>query len=246
MRPVRILAFGVVGLSAALLFPLVQTYVLYTIALTPLVLLLLGQFYLPRSKRSIRVWFNPELMELLEELSALEPDTPLLRLSGKNIGFGVFKQWHEFAIVTHRFWLLGGIGLTSLLMVWFVWHVQQELFSGMAFFYVTGSVWLWLVLLAMRWSWERRMLRREGVTIGDFSVEGGSKPPYRRIRYHFIDPSGHHWGGIFDSLFCDRADDMTVIFYDEANPDRSVPASALIFHKLVWKEQPDRAAAESA
>jgi hypothetical protein len=30
---------------------------------------------------------------------------------------------------------------------------------------------------------------------------------------------------------------MTIIFYDENNPDRSIPASALLFHRLVWKEQ---------
>jgi len=61
---------------------------------------------------------------------------------------------------------------------------------------------------------------------------------YQQIRYHFVDPENQYRGGWFESLICSRADDMTIIFYDEDNPDRSVPAVRLMFHKLVWKEPP--------
>jgi hypothetical protein len=85
-------------------------------------------------------------------------------------------------------------------------------------------------------------------SIGDFSVTTNMNPPYRSIRCHFVDPEGEYRGGIFDSMVCDQADDMTIIFYDEDHPDRSAPASALMFHKLVWKDQISSAkrSAESA
>jgi hypothetical protein len=236
MRSARIFALGVIGLSAAFLIQVVQSYVLTVMALCPLVLLLFGQFYLPRSKRTIHVWFNPIVIEYEGELTSPEPGTPLGRLSGKTLFYGFFKQWHEFEIVTHRFLLLSGIGLISLGAVWLAWRIKDSLFGGVGYFYAMGFLWVFIVSLAMQWVWERRMLRVEGVSMGSFSVKGNTKPPYRQVLYHFVDPEGRYRGGCFDSMWCDQDDDMTIIFYDESNPDRSIPASALLFHKLVWKE----------
>jgi len=234
LRSVKILALGTLGLAAALLFPLVQNYVLFTLALTPLALLVIGQLYLPHSKRTIQVWFNPKLLDDDDDFDAMGSSIPFLRLSGKELSYSFFKQWHEFEIVNHRFWLLSAIGLISLFMVWLVWRAEDSFLSGAAFFYLAGSAWMLLMTLAIRWGWERRMLRREGIAMGGFSIEGSTKPRCR-IRYHFVDRDGQHWGGIFDSMFCNHDDDMTVIFYDEADPNSSVPAAALIFHRLVWK-----------
>jgi hypothetical protein len=237
MRSVRIFALGVVGLVAAFLIPAIQGYLLSVMAISPLVLLAVGQFWLPRSKRVIQVWFNPIIFELEGELFSLEPGTRVGRLSGKNLTYSLFKQWHEFEIVTHRFWLLAGIGLSSLAAVWLISLIKDSLFLGFGYFYVSCFTWAFVISLAMRWIFERRMLRLEGVSMGDFSAREYSKPAYRQILYHFIDPEGHYRGGCFDSVLCDDSDDMTIIFYDENNPDRSIPASALMFHKLVWKEK---------
>jgi hypothetical protein len=57
------------------------------------------------------------------------------------------------------------------------------------------------------------------------------------MRYHFVDPEGEYRGGMIDMLAPRQEDDMTVVFYSEDNPDLNIPASALIFHKLLWKEQ---------
>jgi len=236
-RSVRIFALGVIGLCAAFLIQGVQSYVLAAMALCPLVLLVVGQFYLPRSKRTIHVWFNPIVIEYEGELISPEQGMPLGRLSGKDLFYGSFRQWHEFEIVTHRFILLSGIGLISLGAVWLTWKIKDSLFGGIGYFYAMGFFWLLIVLLAMQWVWERRMLRAEGISMGSFSVQRNTRPPYWQILYHFVDPEGQCRGGCFDSMYCDQADDMTIIFYDENNPDRSIPASALLFHRLVWKEQ---------
>jgi hypothetical protein len=217
-------------------------------AISPLVLLAVGQVWLPRSKRVIQVWFNPIILELDGERISPEPGTPFGRLSGNNLTYSLFKQWHEFEIVTHRFWLLAGIGLSSLTAVWLISLIKGSLFLGFGYYYVSCFTWTFVISLAMRWIFERRMLRLEGVSMGSFSARGYSKPAYRQILYHFVDPEGHYRGGCFDSVFCDQSDDMTIIFYDENNPDRSIPASALMFHKLVWKEKktsPERADAQN-
>jgi hypothetical protein len=249
MRSVRIFVLGVVGLVAAFLIPAIQSYLLSVMAVTPLVLLAVGQFWLPRSKRIIQVWFNPVILELDGELFSSEPGTPLGRLSGKNLKYSFFKQWHEFEIVTHRFWLLAAIGLTSLAAVWLVSLIKASLFLGFSYYYVACFTWTFVISLAMRWIFERRMLRLEGVSMGSFSAKTYTKPAYRQILYHFVDPEGHYRGGCFDSVFCDQRDNLTIIFYDENNPDRSIPASALMFHKLVWKEKEtseERADAQNA
>ncbi len=237
MRSVRVFVLGVVGLVAAFLIPAVQGYLLSAMAISPLVLLVVGQFWLPYSKRIIQVWFNPIVLELDAELISPEPGTPFGRLNGKNLTYSLFKQWHEFEIVTHRFWLLAGIGLSSLAAVWLISLIKESLSLGFGYYYVSCFTWTFVISLAMRWIFERRMLRLEGVSMGSFSAKTYTKPAYRQILYHFVDPEGHYRGGCLDSVFCDESDDMTIIFYDENNPDRSIPASALMFHKLVWKEK---------
>src|ERR1700682_1863055 len=71
---------------------------------------------------------------------------------------------------------------------------------------------------------------------------------FKNIQYDFVDHKGDHYGGSVNSLFGDATDDLTLIFYDEDNPDKSVPASAMIFHKLVWqlgREEPEAVSAPS-
>ncbi len=236
MRSVGLFVLAAICLGTALLIPPLQSYLLSAMAISPLLLLAVGQVFLPRSKRSIRVWFNPIVIELGDEQVPLEPGFPLGSLSGRELVYSYFKQWHDFEIVTHRFWLLAGIGLLSLGAVWFSWQAQGSLFAGASFFYLATSIWALIVAMAMRWLWERRMLRLEGISMAPFSV--AAEGIYQQIRYHFVDLENEYRGGWFESLICSRADDLTIIFYDEDNPDRSVPASGLMFHKLVWKESP--------
>ncbi len=237
MESVGIFVLGVVGLVAAFLIPPIQGYVLSVMAISPLALLVIGQFWLPRSKRDIQVWFNPIIFELDGELISPEPGIPFGRLSGKDLTYGLFKQWHEFEIVTYRFWLLAAIGLSSLAAVWLVSLIKPSLTLAFGYYYISCFTWTFVISLAMRWIFERRMLRLKGVSVGTFSAKTYAKPAYLQILYHFIDPEGHYRGGCFDSVFCNQSDSLTIIFYDENDPDRSIPASALMFHKLVWKEK---------
>ncbi|HEY2499783.1 MAG TPA: hypothetical protein VGK24_22200 [Candidatus Angelobacter sp.] len=212
MRSVKIFALGIVGLAAAFLLPAIQSYLLLMMAISPLVLLVLGQFWLPRSKRIIQVWINPLVFEMDGEIISAEPGTPFGRLSGKDLAYSFFKQWHEFEIITHRHWLLAAVGFSSLAAVWLAWSVKDSLFAGISYFYMTVSIWGFVISLAARWIFERRMLRLEGVSMGSFSAKTFSKPAYRQIRYHFVDVEGHYRGGCFDSVFCDRRDDMNNYF----------------------------------
>jgi hypothetical protein len=234
MRSVGILVLGVVALTLAVVVPPAQPYILAAMAVIPLGVLAVGQVILPRSKRSIRVWFNPIFVEMDDDLIPLSQGTAIGRLSGRNLAHSYFKQWHDFEIIAHRFWLLAGIGLISLAGIWMSWRVEANFATDAGFYYFTFFSWVTLVGMAKRWAWERRMLRLEGVSIATFSVTANHW--YQQIRYHFVDREGTHRGGWFESMVCDKADDLTIVFYDEENPDRSIPASALLFHKLVWKE----------
>src|ERR1700742_298452 len=118
MRPIGFLILGIICLVLALLVPALRSYLLFSMAVAPLLLLAIGQVVLPRSKRAVSVWFNPVVIDLGEEQIAVAPGTPVGRLSGRDMAYSYFKQWHEFEIVTHRFWLLAVIGLTSLGAVW--------------------------------------------------------------------------------------------------------------------------------
>ena len=239
MRPLKIFGLGIVGLAAAFLIPLILDYLVLAFAACPLALLVLGQIYLPRSKRSIQVWFNPILIESQGELFYLEePGDPVGRLNGRELKYSFFKQWHEFEIVTHRFFLLGGIGLSALAALWLTSRVLNDvLFHGMSLIFASTSLWIIIISAAMQWVWERRMLRLEGLSIGSFFVSANARRPYKQVHYFFVDHEDNHQGGCFDSMACDQSDDMTIVFYDQADPKRSIPASALLFHKLVWKER---------
>ena len=237
MRPVGILAVAGICLALALLIPPAQKYILFAMACVPLALLIAGQFVLPRSKRSVSVWFNPIVIELEDEMIVpIDPGTPLGRLSGRDLVYSAFRQWHDFEIVPYRFWLLAAIGLLSLGSVWIASKNELGFFPDASFFYFTAFVWTLMVAISKRWLWERRMLRLEGISMAPFSVRATGL--YRQIRYHFVDPNDQYRGGSFESMVCSWADDMTIIFYDKDNPGRSVPASGLMFHKLVWKERP--------
>ncbi len=234
MRPVKLIILGTVCMIIAFVIPAVESYLFFTMAMIPLILLAIGQMVLPRSKRSVRVWFDPVIISLLEEDTFLESSIPVGRLSGKDLVYNYFKQWHDFEITTYRFWLLGGTGLVSLIAMYFSWQMKGSIFGALAFYYSLIPVWAVMVAMAKRWLWERRMLRLEGISMAPFSVSANGF--YRQIKYHFVDPEGQYRGGWFESMICSRADSMTIIFYDETNPDRSVPASGLMFHRLIWKE----------
>jgi hypothetical protein len=232
MRSLRIFAVGVIGLVLTFLFVAYGSYVVLGMALLPLVLLAVGQLLLLQRRRTIQVWFDPNALELDDELISIQPGTPCGRLSGKDLAYSFFRQSHDFEIVTHRFFLLAAIGLLSLAEAWFASWALENQFEAVGSLYTIGVVWFFTMSLAMRWVWERRMLRMQGISIGSLSVNNG------QLRYHFVDPHGEYRGATCNSVFSDRSDDMTLIFYDQDNPDRSVAASGLVFHKLIWKETP--------
>lgn len=228
---------GLIGLITVFAVQIYFAYTVIAVALIPLALLIIGQLYLPDSKRTVSVWFNPAILNLID-YDDKEPLIPAARLSGKELKYTYFKQSHEFKIVTHRFWLLGIIGVLSLLVATFASRIDDEefFFHALRFMYFAGSIWLPVIFCAYAWLRERRMLRLAGLTMGTFSIHNSSRKYFRGVRYYFVDPSGEYRGGTIDSLFPDFADDMTIVFYDPEDPERNIAAAGLNFHRLVWKE----------
>jgi hypothetical protein len=225
MRTARILLIGTAALIAALMVDFWAKWAALAIASLPLAFIIVGQFFLPRSRQSIRLWLNPELLKDFEELS--------LQLSGRKVTLDFFKRWHAFEIELHNLWLLMILALVSLGAMGIVWTLH-ELPIPSAYWYYGGSVWLLACSLAWRWLWERKVMRKSGVALGSFHVASVEGPLLKRVIYHFIDHDGGYRGGSLRTLFCNTDDDLTVIFYEEENPDHSVPASAMMFHRLNW------------
>jgi hypothetical protein len=227
MRSLRIFAVGTAVVILAFTVRLWAKWGLLAVAALPLVFLVAGQFLFPRSKRSIRVWMNPEVVESLGEVR--------LRLSGKVVPLGFFKSWHDFRIEVCNFWLLTAIGLLSLGAIGEVWTMSEVPMPGVLLYY-GASAWSPVCYVAWRWIWERRAMRKTGIALGPFRVARIEKPFMKRVVYRFNDQQGGYRGGSFRSLFCDTRDDLTVVFYDESDPEISVPASAMMFHRLKWVE----------
>jgi hypothetical protein len=194
----------------------------------PLIFLVVGQFVFFRSRQSVRIWMNPNVVSTLDELK--------LRLSGKEVTLGYFKRWHDFRIEVCNVWLLVAIGLLSLGALAGVSTMHELPMPGFSILYFGGSIWLFVCYLAWRWIWERRAIRASGIALGPFRVSRLEKPFMKRVVYRFNDAQGEYHGGSFRSLFCDTRDDLTVVFYDGENPEVSVPASAMMFHQLKWAE----------
>jgi hypothetical protein len=237
MRPLQIMGSGIIGLVVVFWLTLHPVQALTAVALMPFLLLAIGQFYLPNSKRAIQVWFDPKILVQLFGDDHIElPVEQRVHLSGRILSPSYFKQWHEFQIVSCRYWLLLILGAASLGGAGAIQSMKDfpiDAFSGLYW-----GAWLWApcVLTAWRWLWERRTLRMSGIAVGSFEIRGSHLPPMRQIRYHFVDLQGEYHGGCLDSLFCDQSDDLTLVFYNEEDPNQNVPASAMIFHKLLWME----------
>ena len=230
---------GILGLAVVFWLVLHPAPGLTALVLVPFVLLVAGQLCLPQSKRAIQVWFDPRiLVELAEGGTVEEPLEESMRLSGKIIQPSYFKQWHEFEIVPCRYWLLLVLGVSSLVAAGAIQRLDTRGFgfNGIGPLYFGVFFWMTCVAIAWRWFRERRALRMSGLALGSFSVATTHHPTMRHIRYQFVDHEGEYRGGSFESMFYSLSDDLTLVFYDETDPDVSIPASAMVFHRLQWKE----------
>lgn len=235
MRALRIFGSGLAALILIIFASASEERVVYIVSvvtLSPLLLMIAGQLCLPNTRRVLRVGLNPELFD-----DAIGEDIPL-RLNGKTITLGYFQRWYEFTVVTHNFILLGCVGLVSLGTTAALWIFRDSVLTYLLPLRLLAMFWIYFVYLAWRWLWERHILRREGISAGSFNISQVGNGVLKDIQYSFVDHKNQYQGGIVRSLFCDRDNDLTLVFYDERNPERSVPASALIFHRLVW--QPDK------
>ena len=131
MRAVRIFLIGLGGLCLAVLLRLWLKWAVLSAATLPLLLILVRQFYLPNSKRSVQLWMNPDLLEFTDELS--------LRLSGREVSLGFFKRWYEFEIEVCDHWLLSLVALASLGATAVVW-ITDDLPMPNTFWGCSGMV----------------------------------------------------------------------------------------------------------
>lgn len=245
MRALRILLLGIVGLVLTFLVQVYIVGLVVGIVLLPFLFLIVGLLILPRSRRAVRVCLEPIVIEPDDVCASMDAEAreqldkvlnAPARLNGKTIKRSYFKQWLEFRVEPYHFLLLFAVGAISLGMAVLVLAVKDTLFGGVDRIYLGLTFWCMALYLSQRWLWERRILRAHGVALGYFSVAGHRNLGMKQVRYNFFDHEHERRGGIFSSLFVDTDDDLTLIFFNEINPDQSVPASAMIFHRIAWNE----------
>jgi hypothetical protein len=183
MRAVRIFAIGTAAFIALLLITLWIRWAALVIAALPMAMILVGQFIFPQSKRSFRVWMDPEILGGAENVR--------FQLSGKNASFGFFKRWYEFEIQVHNLWLWSLVAMASLAALGWLWGLHEIPMPG-GLWYYAGSAWMLVVYLAWRWMWERRALQKSGFALGSFHVAQEAGPAMRRVVYQYIDDQGQY------------------------------------------------------
>lgn len=245
MRALRILLFGIIGLILAFALPFYMVGFLVGVALLPFWLLVIGQIILPKSRRAIQVRIEPIVLKFENVPSSLDAEAreelgkilnAPARLSGRSIARSHFTRWLEFQVQPTHFFLLLLVGLVSLGMAVLIFNLKDAWLNGVNVLFLLFGLWSLALYLGWRWLWERRMLRRNGVSLGRFYISGSTRRGMRQVNYDFFDHEHERRGGACDSLFVDGEDDLTLVFFNEADPDQSVPASAMIFHKIAWTE----------
>jgi len=79
--------------------------------------------------------------------------------------------------------------------------------------------------IARKWYSERRLLSRASVTLANLDPVSGA--------YDFRDPWGAIYGGTKEIRPENRQDNCCLVFYWPSNPSRSVPSTAMDFHRAV-------------
>ncbi len=142
MRAVRIFLIGLTGLCVALLLRFWLKWAAFVVTTLPFLFILVGQFYLPKSKRSFQLWMNPALLAVTDDIS--------LRLSGKDLSLGFFKRWYEFEIEVCNSWLLSLIAVASLAAMGVIWTTDDLPMPNVLWGWGL-SAWFLVSYLAWRW-----------------------------------------------------------------------------------------------
>jgi len=124
-------------------------------------------------------------------------------------------------------------GTLSLSAIAFALRAQPDLLSPYPrldsgeFLVLFACVFLSVIPLGIAVSWflERLLMVRAVVTIGSLDPNSGA--------YNFADRNGAGYGGTRKLLPIHPADNICLVFYSPANPERNKSSSSLAFHQLV-------------
>jgi hypothetical protein len=228
MNANRVLVLGFFGLLFVFTSSFYLRWALFAYALVPILLLIAGQVIVPTRKYQVQVWMDSDSAPGIEVVPT--------RICGRDISIGYFKKWHEFQIDCKNFLLLTTVGLISLGSAYGIYD-GWDLIPHSIILLNVSAAWLAIVYLAWRWFWERLIMRESTTAFGVFWCVDEEVPwNFYRVCYSFKDVDGEYRGGSVDTPFEPDGDDATIVFYNSAFPEKSVPASAMLFHRVQWVE----------
>lgn len=159
------------------------------------------------------------------------PAEETFTVTGTSVVLGSFPIFREFKIERDNYVLLALIVVCSLGTAVWLWpqrHGGMPEFAGRPWIMYYGSAgWVCVVGLAMRWIRERALLREPALALAHVAQQG------KHGVYSFTDARGQFFGDTVWQLKPSRSE-YEVVFFDSERPNFSLPASALLFHKLRW------------
>lgn len=222
MKPLAIVAVGLIGLAGVFLFELYVPAVLLILSSLTLILVL-GGTLLPANSRIFRVVFTAAEGDISPEKRR--------RFQGLTLDPG---QNHSFTAEVHmiRIWQLGVLGIIALLEIGLVMALYQNPFQAVRemdfqYFMVFCLCFATIVQLtiAATWLFERRLLSMSALAIGDCNALTG--------QYTFCDERGDYYGGTKKPAPFAINDNTCLVFYSSSRPQMNVPSFRLLFHRLL-------------
>jgi hypothetical protein len=222
MKPLAIVAVGLMGLVAVFLFELYVPAVLLIQSSFTLILVL-GGTLLRADSRTFKVTF----------LAAEGEVSPEKRRRFQGLTLDPAKN-HSFTAQVHmiRIWQLGVLGIIALLEIGLVMALYQNPFQAVRemdfqYFMIFCLCFATIVQLtiAAAWLFERRLLSMSALAIGDCNVLTG--------QYTFCDERGDYYGGTKKPVIFSGNDNTCLVFYSSSRPQMNVPSFRLLFHRLL-------------
>ena len=226
MKPTTIFIIGVFATALVLAASFWIGWFAVGFALLPAAVVLLGHAFVPIAKEAHSISLDPEHFRVDGV-----PQDFTITVSGALVALGTFRREQEFRLGQNNVALLALIVVGSFWVAAWVWPQRHggmpELSPRPWILYYGGAGWFAVIGMAMRFLKERSILGRFVVALSSVHQRG------RRAEYSFTDLRGEYFG---DTVwqFRPSASEYELIFYRPENPNLSLPASALLFHEVVW------------
>jgi hypothetical protein len=235
MRPAAIGFVGFIGLLIVFLAVAYVQLILLCLALIVCLMIIVGFLRIGAAPRTF--WIPTR--QKSEGTDAVPDQSAVVRIEGRSFSIDGLPERMEFTVRRRNLHLLAAMAIVAsaavVVCLFMTNPLRQQIepnsarsweFLGLSYLMVV------LIFLSLAWLSECTLMRASGVTLANC---GGSAV---WVVYQFTDPSGGYHGGSTMNLGGPKGDHLKVVFCSPRNPEVNKLSCALLFHKVVWANQP--------